>query len=55
MAVDYDQPVPFTTADSDQESDDDDLGDEFTDLTHQVSGWYVADHLYCVPYFKKMR
>jgi hypothetical protein len=44
MVVDYDDPVPFTSADSDKESgddgddDDDDLGDEFADLTQHMSG-----------------
>lgn len=43
VAVCYDEPMPFGSAESDKEDDDDgyDTEDEFTDLTKHVSSWSV--------------
>jgi len=42
MDIEYNAPIPYTSADSDQESETGD-SNEFTDLTKCVAGWCVPD------------
>ncbi|KAG6371001.1 hypothetical protein JVT61DRAFT_10719 [Boletus reticuloceps] len=45
VAVCYDEPMPFGSAESDKEDDDDryNMEDEFTDLTKHMSSWHHPD------------
>ena len=42
MDIEYNALIPYTSADSDQESETGD-SNEFTDLTKCVAGWCVPD------------